>query len=677
MAHGPVRRLVRSLLCFAWVVTALAPVGFAFERRAAFEVAAFWFAMCLGAALTSPWKRGMAWAALLIAQVVAAFEAARLTGWFANLGAAPWRLCAFSLAGLAAMGLVRYAYRRPFTWLLYNGVAQIGLVAVSLTHPAAGVCLELMCLGLMLALFALARWEGAVARPSDWRRAAGVGAGIILCGAACALAAPKAPLVPGVARIVMSLVPRTPARTGYSLDDSHLGGSLVTDPQPILEIRAPVPLDLRGQVLSDYTGQGWVSVPLDGSDVATAAIGQPLPGGLPFAHVAYRAMDVTVSVKGTVNTTDLLAPYAVDRVLRLPGLYGNEFALDTVQGNIKAAPLGPGESYEVEVAVPNNPYARLASVGAPFVAVRRDIPASIRSFDTQLPAELPASVRQLAARIVAQGHAATEYDMVNAIIQYLAAHERYDVSDVPVPQPGQDYVAQFLFDTHCGYCDNFASAAAVMLRTLGVPARFVTGFAVGAQNEVAPDTYVVSEADAHAWIEVYFPRFGWIPFDATPGFAMTFAPSSAPARGADGKLPPGSRRHSEAPASPPVVRREPLVVASVAIGGAAAALGALWAVRRVGRRRKGRQGELDAFLRLVGEARAALDLPPSATLRHLRPLAERAGASDAFGPWLRAAEAKLYGAESEAFEHADWRDLAATLAQWLEAASRAGTDRVR
>ncbi|WP_206880444.1 transglutaminaseTgpA domain-containing protein [Alicyclobacillus mali (ex Roth et al. 2021)] len=673
MTRQLTRRLVRNLLCFAWVVIALSPVAGVFARRAALEVEAFWLAMCLAAALANRWQRVAAWMALAAVQAAAVAEAARLAGWPLSAADTVWRLYAFSLAGLAAMALVRYAYRRPLTWLLYNAVAQTGLVAVSLAHPVAGVGLELVCLAVMLALFAYVRWEGEAGEP-DWRRVARVGAGVLLCGALCAFLAPKGALAPSVARIVMSLVPQTPARTGYSLDDSHLGGSLVTDPQPILEVRAPIPLDLRGQVLSDYTGQGWVSVPLDGSDVATAAVGQPLPGGLPFARLPYRTMDVAVSVKGAVNTSDLLAPYAVDRVLRLPGLYGNEFAIDTLQGNIKAAPLGPGESYELEVAVPNNPYARLASLSVPFADVRRDIPASTRAVDTQLPAELPASVRQLAARIVTNAHAVTEYEMVNAIIQYLAAHERYDVSDVPVPQPGEDYVAQFLFDTHRGYCDNFASAAAVMLRALGVPARFVTGFAVGADNEMAPDTYVVSEADAHAWIEVYFPRFGWIPFDATPGFAMTFAPSSVPGRSATGKQP-GSSRHGEAPASLPVVRREVRVVVPVALGGVAAALGALWAVRRVRRRRKARQGDFDAFLRLVGEARAALGLPPSATLRDLRPLAERAGAADAFGPWLRAAEANLYGREWEASESADWRDLSAKLSQWLEAAARGGTAR--
>ncbi len=667
--------MVRSLLCFAWVMTALAPVALNFEWRQAFEVAAFWFAMCLGAAPRSVWTRGVAWATLVLAQIPAGFETARVAGGIAGLGAVPWRLYAFSVAGLAAMGLVRYAYRRPLTWLLYNGLAQIGLVAVSLTHPALGAALELSCLGTMLALFAFARREGATARlsaASDWRRAAGVGAGVMLCGAVCAVIAPKAPLLPGVARMVMSVVPRTPARTGYSLDDSHLGGSLVTDPQPILEVRAPLPLDLRGQVLSDYTGQGWMSVPLDGSDVAAAAVGQALPSGLPFAHLPYRAIDVLVSVKGAVNTTDLLAPYAVDRVLRLPGLYGNEFAIDTVQGNIKVAPLGPGESYEVQVDVPVNPYARLASLRAPFNAVRRDIPESIRAVDTQLPAELPASVRQLAARTVAQAHAATEYGMVNAIIQYLVAHETYDVSDVPAPQPGQDYVAQFLLDTHRGYCDNFASAAAVMLRTLGVPARFVTGFAVSAQNQVAPHTYVVSEADAHAWIEVFFPEYGWIPFDPTPGFSMTFAPVAAPMRSPHAKLPPASEWHLEHRASSPTFRRGTLA-ACVALGAAVAAAFALGALGRSRRRRSrsAQQGEIEAFLRAVEEARTALGLPPSATLRHLRPLADGAGASDAFGPWLRAAEAKLYGFAPDAPGAPSWDHLAAFLRQWLEARSRA------
>ncbi|SIT05928.1 transglutaminase family protein [Alicyclobacillus vulcanalis] len=663
MALRSLGRLVPRVLCCAWVMIALAPVGYAVASHWALEVGAFWLAVCLGAMLKNAWVRGAVWAVLIAGQAaLGAWLSAAFRGTM-TAGAGEWRFYALSAAGLAAMALVRYAYRRPVTWLVYNGVAQLGLVAVSLTRPVAGVCLELMCVAIMLALFAVSRSGRAPCAPLERRIAAGVGAGVVVSGALCALIPPQNPLVPGVSRIASLLVPKVPARTGYSLDDSHLGGSLVTDPQPILEVRAPAPLDLRGQVLADYTGQGWLSVPLDGSDVATAAIGQVLPGGLPFSHLAYRTMDVTVSVKGDVNTSDLIAPYAVRRVLRLPGLYGNDFAIDRVQGNIKAAPLGPGASYEVEAAVPVDPYASLAAVRMPFAAARRAIPRDVQIIDTQLPAELPARVRQLALQIVSARHAATEYGMVSAIIAYLAGHERYDVSNIPAPAPGQDYVAQFLFETHRGYCDNFASAAAVMLRALGVPARFVTGFAVGPENEVAPDTYVVSEADAHAWIEVYFPGFGWVPFDATPGFRMTFA--AAPVKPSPiASSHPGARRGALAGSH---VSHRPFGVEDLglAVAGCAAASLALAAVVR---RRRCRvwQGEQEAFVRLVGQAKARLGLSPGATLRDLRPLAASAGAEGAFDAWLRAAEAKLYGSSPE--PSPDWRDLAAPLARWLDAA---------
>lgn len=676
MLAWPRQRLVRSLLCFTWVTAALGPVGWAFARQADVEVEVFWLAVCLSASWTSRRKRGAAWAVLFLAHAAVIAGVGHLFSRPMASDATAWRFGAFSLAGLAAMALVRYAYRRTGTWLLYNAAAQVGLVGVSLAHPVAGVILEFTCLTAMLALLALARREReATSAPFDSPRVAGAAFVILLCGGACALLAPRESLVPGMTRFVISLLVQAPTRTGYSLDDSHLGGSLVADPLPLLEIRAPSPLDLRGQVLSEYTGQGWASIPLDGSDIATAAVGQPLPDGLPFAHLPYRTMKVTVSLKGTVDTTDLLAPYAVDRVLKLPGLYGNQFAVDTVQGNIKAVPLGPGQSYELEAAVPADPYPRLASVRAPFAALRRDIPAMVRAVDTQLPAEFPRSVRQLAAHIVQQQHAVTEYDMVSAIIQYLAGHEQYEISDIPVPKPGQDYVAQFLFATHRGYCDNFASAAAVMLRALGVPARFATGFAVDAQNAVGPDTYVVTEADAHAWIEVYFPNFGWIPFDATPGFTMTFAPVSVPAhQPAHTKSSTGSPHHAKPPASPSGARLHLPMAASVAGGGVALLGGALWAARWVRRRNASARLGRDEFVRCVQSARAALGLPASATLRDLRPLAERAGASGGFDAWLRAAEAKLYGRDAAQQVDTSWHDLSTTLAEWLQAAKRLDAD---
>jgi hypothetical protein len=72
----------------------------------------------------------------------------------------------------------------------------------------------------------------------------------------------------------------------------------------------------------------------------------------------------------------------------------------------------------------------------------------------------------------------------------------------------------FLFDLRQGYCDYYATAMAVMARQLGLPARLVTGYASGSYNPYRA-VYTVSEADAHSWVEIYFPRYGWIEFEPT------------------------------------------------------------------------------------------------------------------------------------------------------------------
>jgi protein-glutamine gamma-glutamyltransferase len=99
---------------------------------------------------------------------------------------------------------------------------------------------------------------------------------------------------------------------------------------------------------------------------------------------------------------------------------------------------------------------------------------------------------------------------------------------------------EFLFHTHKGYCQHFAGAAALLLRVAGIPTRVVVGFATGEQ--VNQDTWAVRDEDAHAWIEVYFPSVGWVPFNPTPSAAQAdvspgldvLQPSAAAAAGAGG-----------------------------------------------------------------------------------------------------------------------------------------------
>jgi len=137
-------------------------------------------------------------------------------------------------------------------------------------------------------------------------------------------------------------------------------------------------------------------------------------------------------------------------------------------------------------------------------------PEAISNTYLQLPA-LDPRVRALAEKIV--GSSSSEYDKAVAIRRYLSTHYSYTL-DLSGP-PTDDPLADFLFVRRSGNCEYFASAMTVMLRSMGIPARYVTGFLPGEYNDVGGD-YIVRESDAHAWVEVYFPGYDWITFDPTP-----------------------------------------------------------------------------------------------------------------------------------------------------------------
>src|SRR6266481_5757286 len=87
---------------------------------------------------------------------------------------------------------------------------------------------------------------------------------------------------------------------------------------------------------------------------------------------------------------------------------------------------------------------------------------------------------------------------------------------------GSEPVDGCLFDDKKGYCEQFATAETLMLRSLGVPARLATGYSTGDYNPVL-DQSIVREHDAHAWVEVWFPNHGWVPVDPSPGFSALAA----------------------------------------------------------------------------------------------------------------------------------------------------------
>ncbi|KAF0106835.1 MAG: hypothetical protein FD146_2193, partial [Anaerolineaceae bacterium] len=167
-------------------------------------------------------------------------------------------------------------------------------------------------------------------------------------------------------------------------------------------------------------------------------------------------------------------------------------------------PIQPGETYTILAAVANPSEVRLRAAGT-------DYPAWVADRYLQLPENFPPEIAGLARQITAD--APTPYDQAVAITDYLRANIRYNRSITSPAPEGEDPLAWFLFASKEGFCNYYASAEVVMLRSIGIPARLAVGFSEGERQE--PDRHIVRQRNAHAWPEVYFPGLGWVEFEPT------------------------------------------------------------------------------------------------------------------------------------------------------------------
>ncbi|SDG45972.1 protein of unknown function [Thermoanaerobacter thermohydrosulfuricus] len=126
---------------------------------------------------------------------------------------------------------------------------------------------------------------------------------------------------------------------------------------------------------------------------------------------------------------------------------------------------------------------------------------------------LPERVKDLAYSITKDKK--TLYDKVKAVEEYLRQYPySLDVTSTP---SDRDFVDYFLFDLKKGYCSYYATAMVIMLRTIGIPARYVVGFRMPSAPS-SDGKYRITAANAHAWVEVYFDDYGWITFEPTPNY---------------------------------------------------------------------------------------------------------------------------------------------------------------
>lgn len=203
----------------------------------------------------------------------------------------------------------------------------------------------------------------------------------------------------------------------------------------------------------------------------------------------------------------------VELVNELGGLVFATGAVANMDHDFRVAWRGPGDAfgaetttkiYRAESYVPQVTKEQLRSAGASY-------PDWVTTRYLALPNGLPLRVRTLALDLTVKE--LNPYDRARAIEAYLRQFP-YTLDNLPPPPSQRDVVDYFLFDLKRGYCDYFASAMVVLSRAAGVPARLVVGYAPG-KFEANSARYIITGEDAHSWVEVYFPRYGWIEFEPT------------------------------------------------------------------------------------------------------------------------------------------------------------------
>jgi transglutaminase-like putative cysteine protease len=165
--------------------------------------------------------------------------------------------------------------------------------------------------------------------------------------------------------------------------------------------------------------------------------------------------------------------------------------------------LEKSSTYRSLSAIPQVDKRKLRAAGQRY-------PDWLRERYLSLPSSVPDRVRALAIELTASEP--TPYDRAKAIERYLRTFP-YSL-DVPHPPSSREVADYFLFDLQQGYCDYYATSMVVLTRAAGVPSRLAMGYANGTYN-LNSKRFVVTEADAHSWVEIYFPNIGWVPFEPT------------------------------------------------------------------------------------------------------------------------------------------------------------------
>ncbi|QLD86348.1 hypothetical protein HWV23_11640 [Natronomonas halophila] len=276
--------------------------------------------------------------------------------------------------------------------------------------------------------------------------------------------------------------------TGGYPERATVGGRLELGDSPELVVESPEPSRWRLGAYATYTGDGWER---------DAASREPLSSPVPAAGADQPAYEIDIQVRRsfrslvTVNRPAFAT--AGDR----------QVFVDAERAFTVEEPIRAGETYTTLTYGPvSRPSAAVASDG--------DYPEEIEARYTQLPEDTPERLANRTDTITAD--AETPYESALAVERWLEANKDYSLN--ATHERGNDVATEFVFGMEAGYCQYFATSMVAMLRTQGIPARYVTGYSPG--ERVGEERYLVRGANAHAWVEVYIADVGWVTFDPTP-----------------------------------------------------------------------------------------------------------------------------------------------------------------
>ena len=312
-------------------------------------------------------------------------------------------------------------------------------------------------------------------------------------------------------RYMTAYTPTSDVSTGFT-DHVELGriGQIQQSSAVVMHIeiqndlQGAYDLKWRGIALSDFDGRVWTNsyqqtrLRPAGDGIYRLAPPADLIGA---AAVAGRSIHYRVMMEPVGTNVFFLAE-------RPQSLRGN-FRLVTTDAG--------GAVYDLDIDHPINRYeaeSQLPVIDSEELRLATNTAAADLDKYLELP-PLDRRIAKLAEEITAQ--APSNYDKAVALEQYLSTHFGYTLQ-LPRTLP-QDPLANFLFVRKTGHCEYFASSMAVMLRSLRIPSRMVTGFHGGEFNDLTGQ-YVVRASDAHSWVEAYFPGSGWISFDPTPAGSL-------------------------------------------------------------------------------------------------------------------------------------------------------------